>query len=283
MKLPSLSRNQLIFALGCYTVLSIVMHIWVYMANPFGDQVDNIILNLIVVCAAMLCALILSLIAANYQKGEFPRLIWLNFAIALWSWTVGEIIWMIYNLIVGEVPDLTIADGFWFAGYIFFTLALVSQIRLVYFDQSHKLRWAAIAVWLAIVLCTIIAMTLSKSQSFFTDFLLYYYPFADLAVALAAVFLTVTFRYGILSRPWLSLFIFVVADSLYIWATSTGIYDWDGSGSSLLSMSIDLVYVLAYLAMAWGALEQYLALKFGPASKRITKRVATPMSTAKPE
>jgi hypothetical protein len=265
-----------LYMAGLYAVLLVAIDIWVYQACPFGEYISRVILDLIPVLAALSCAIILSLVVMCYQKGEPPRQVWLNFAISLWLWALGEIIWMAYNLTVGEVPELTLADGCYFAGYIFFTAALASQFRLVFFDQSRKTMQAAGLSWLAVVLSTSVTLLIAKSQSFFVDFLSYFYPFADFAIAVAAVFLVITFQRGLLARPWLSLFLFVFSDGLYVWATASGVYEWQGVGSSFITMLVDLIYVIAYLLMGWGVFQQYLALKFGPASKRITTPMPAP-------
>jgi len=71
------------------------------------------------------------------------------------------------------------------------------------------------------------------------------------------------FHRGMLARPWFGLFVFALSDGLYAWATISGLYAYETAAGNLLSLIIDLTYILAYLAVAWGVFQQYLTLCFG--------------------
>ncbi len=273
MTLNSLNRAQLTRIGGIYAVLIIVSYTLIYLFNPFADFINRLAINALNIGSALTCALILTVILKFYQPGEPPRRIWLYFSISLWMWTVGELIWAVYNLTIGEVPDFTLADILWTLAYVSFSAAIVSQYRLVFFNTSRRLIWMAVAVWSLVLALTSLTLVLVKSPSFFEDFLSYFYPFADFAMGVAALILVITFRQGSLARPWLSLFAFVFADSLYIWATTSGIYDWSGVGGSFITYITDITYIIAYLIMSWGVFQQYLTLRFGAASHRITKPI----------
>jgi hypothetical protein len=66
----------------------------------------------------------------------------------------------------------------------------------------------------------------------------------------------------------------MVSDTLYTWAIATGGYDWN-AGGGILTLLIDLVYVVAYLCMAWGVLSQYLVLRLGAA---VPEEVSQPLA-----
>jgi hypothetical protein len=222
----------------------------------------------------------LTVIVTFYQRGEPPRKIWIYFALALWMWTIGEIVWGGYDLILGEVPDTTFGDAFYFAGYIFFTLALASQYRLVLFTPGRKIFWIAAVIWMAMLAATLLVMVVSKSQSFSGEFLTYFYPIGDLAVGVAALILVITFRGGALARPWISLLAFVFSDTLYLWATTQEIYAWEGAGGGVtqqwITLGVEMVYLVAYMIMFWGVFQQYLTLRFGAViSERDTKPIRT--------
>jgi hypothetical protein len=68
------------------------------------------------------------------------------------------------------------------------------------------------------------------------------------------------------------LFVFALSDGLYAWATLSGLYSYETAAGNLISLIIDLTYILAYLAVAWGLFGQYLTLRFGAVvSERNTK------------
>ena len=266
MKQLSPTRNQLAIAAGVYAFLLVVFYALIYHYEPFGN-LNRLILDSITTLAALTCAVTLSIIVTFYQRGEPPRQIWIYFALALWMWTIGEVIWGGYNLLMGEVPDTTFADLFYFSGYIFFTLALASQYRLVLFTPSRKIFWIAAGIWLMMILVTLLIMVFSRSQSFAGEFLTHFYPIGDLVGGIAALALVITFRRGALARPWLSLLAFVFSDTLYLWATTQNIYAWgtDGGGAwqQWITLGVEMVYLIAYMIMFWGVFQQYLMLRFG--------------------
>jgi len=263
MKLTALNRQQLTLPGIVFTALALVGYVWFYHFQPFSDFVNQLALNIITVLCALVCAIILTLISTFYERGEPSRTIWINFSFALWIWTIGEVIWAIYNMTVGDVPIVSLADGFFMLGYVFFTIAITTQFRLVMFDKSKKTIWIAVGVWMLAILLTLAILILTRSQSFSEEFLTYFYPVGDLAIGVSSVILVITFHRGLLSRLWLGLFVFALSDGLYAWAIISGVYVYEPPAGNLITLIIDLTYILAYLAVAWGAFEQYLMLRFG--------------------
>jgi hypothetical protein len=268
MEQLSQKRNQLTIAAGIYAVLLVASYALIYQNEPFGYW-NRLILDSITILAALTCAVTVSVLVTFYQRGEPPRQIWIYFAIALWMWTIGEVVWGGYNLFMGEVPDTMFGDAFYFAGYIFFTLALASQYRLVLFTSGRKIFWIAAGIWLVTIAATLLVMFLSKSQSYTGEFLAYFYPLGDLAVGVAALALVFIFRRGSLARPWISLLAFVLSDTLYLWATTQNLYAWQTTGGSAwqewVTLGVEMVYLTAYMIMFWGVFQQYLMLRFGTA------------------
>jgi hypothetical protein len=265
MKQISLKRNQLAIVAGIYAFLLVASYALIYRYEPFGDW-SRLILDSITILAALTCAVTLTVIVTFYHPGEPPRQIWIYFALALWMWTIGEVIWGGYNLFMGEVPDITFGDAFYFSGYIFFTLALASQYRLVLFAPGRKIFWIAAGIWLATIAATLLLMIAWKSQSF-AEFLAYFYPLGDMVGGVAALVLVITFRGSALARPWISLLAFVFSDTLYLWATTQDLYAWNATdgfvGQEWITMGVEMVYLVAYMIMFWGVFQQYLTLRFG--------------------
>jgi hypothetical protein len=277
MKPLSSGRNQLLVAGTVYAFLLVIAYALLSFYQLPGDW-NRILQNSITVLSALTCAVTLTVIVSFYQPGEPPRLIWIYFAIALWMWTLGEIVWAGYNLVMIEVPDTTFGDAFYLAGYIFFTFALAIQYRLVLFTPGRKVFWIAAGIWLATIVVTLLTMFIFQSESYVSEFLSYFYPIGDFVIGVAALVLVVTFRGGALARPWISLLAFVLSDSLYLWAVTQDVYSWQGFGGDAtqqwITMGVDTIYIVAYMIMFWGVLQQYLTLRFGAVvSERDTKPV----------
>jgi hypothetical protein len=275
MKQISLGRNKLMISGSVYAFLLVASYALLYRFEPFGAW-NRLILDSITILAALTCAVTLTLIVGFYQRGEPPRQIWIYFALGLWMWTIGEVVWGAFDLMMGEVPEMTFGDAFYFVGYIFFTFALASQFRLVLFTSGRKIFWIAAGIWLATIAATLLMMVVSGSQSLVSEFLAYFYPIGDFAIGIAALVLVITFRRGAFASPWLSLLAFVFSDTLYLWATTQGIYVWGGAGGAAfekwITLAIEMVYLLAYMVMFWGVFQQYLTLRFGAViSERDTK------------
>ena len=242
------------------SITMIAIYIWVYSASPFSELANLLILNGSTALAALLCAIILTLTVRFFSPGEAPRTIWLFFAICLWLWTIAEAYWGYLYTTVGEVPAFSLADVFWLAGYLAFTVSIVQQYRLVTFERKKYIGWIAVGVWLIVLAVTALLVFTTKSiTNSVENYVLYFYPVADTTIGLAALYLVYTFRGRTLAGPWLTMFAFVISDVLYIWLTASGVYDWEMHGVTL-SLFVDTIYLLAYILVGWGALQQYLLL-----------------------
>lgn len=255
-----ISKKRLILYAGIYSVLMLTVYCMVYFFEPFSEVGNLILLNGLTVLAALACALLVLRVVLFYERGEPPRRVWVPFAIALWMWAAAELVWSFYNIFWGEVPNFSFADVPWAGSYIFFTIALSRQFRLLQFNRSQRPSWIAAIAWV-FVLGLSLAITHWAGDPFEAA-VQYFYPIADFAIGIAALFLVFFFRRGLLARPWLSLFAFVVSDSLYVWTTISGVYEWV-TRAGWMTFLADILYLLAYLFVTWGILSQYLVLRFG--------------------
>ena len=74
--------------------------------GPSRAAIDDIVLLVLAVPAA-----VFSVIAARSAQGRL-RMAWVAMAIGVAAWTIGEAIWTHYELVLGEVPFPSVADGF---------------------------------------------------------------------------------------------------------------------------------------------------------------------------
>ncbi|RPI33458.1 MAG: hypothetical protein EHM70_05935 [Chloroflexota bacterium] len=253
----------------------VAMYVFVYQWQPFSTVMNDLIVNGLICLSALSGAVIVTRVWMEFDKGEPPKAIWGYFALALWSWTLGEVIWMIYAYIYvyGEIPPITPADFFWTIAFGFFAISFLHQFRLVFSPgRQAELRWLGIsfaAVFIASLICTaIFYRTGSHSEQTWAEtFIGVFYPFADLALALASWKVSRIFGRGLWGRAWLGLIVITVSDAIYSWLTFTGMYAYSVEQGNLLSLVSDTLYVAAYLILAMACLGQYLLLRYGPPQK----------------
>ncbi len=242
------------------SLLILGLYVWFYEYSPLSDFTNLLALNLLTVFCAAFCGVILTLITSRFQSDEPARAIWLSFALGLWLWVSGELLWSYYSLRYTDVPLLSSADIFWAIGYVFLFFSISRQYQLIFPHLIKKIRWTTLAIGALSLMATTLLVLIFDSANFWTSFLATFYVVGDLVIAIAALVLVFIFRSGWLARPWLSLFAFVVADALYLWATSSGIYDF-GMNQDTISLIVDTAYLLAYIILGWGVLNQYLLLR----------------------
>jgi hypothetical protein len=246
-------------ALAIFLVM-IAIFAWTFAAAPFSEAVNSVILNGGTTLCALIAASILSLIPVYYQKDEAPRVIWIFFAISIWLWTIAEAVWGYLYIRDGEVPVFSPADIFWLLGYIALTVSMARQFKLFSFSQNETIVWKALAIWLGMLTIIMTTLLITQSETPLADFFSYFYLLADAVVGILALYLVYAFRAGALAIPWVTISSFVFSDFIYIRLTESGIYDYVMSGISVALLA-DTLYVVAYLLVAWGGLEQYLLLR----------------------
>lgn len=239
--------------------LMVVCFVWTFAFAPFPETINSLILNGGTTLAALIAALIFTRIPYFFSRAEPPRVIWTYFAVCMWLWTVAEAIWGYLYMRDGEVPVFSVADTFWLLGYFALTVSLGRQFRLIFFSKTNVVIWATIGIWLGVLGGIAVILLIIQSQTPLADFFAYFYLLADAVVGLLAVYIVYAFRGRALAIPWLMISSFVLSDFMYIRLTESGMYDYVMSGVSVALLA-DTLYVIAYLLVAWGGLEQYLLL-----------------------
>jgi hypothetical protein len=117
-----------------------------------------------------------------------------------------------------------------------------------------------LGIWLGILAVIFAILQITHSETPLEDFFSYFYLIADAVVGLLALYIVYAFGGRALAIPWLAISSFVVSDIIYIRLTESGVYDYVMSGVSIALLA-DTMYVVAYLLVAWGGLEQYLLLR----------------------
>ncbi len=263
----------------------IVMLVYVYLDLASYLDVDwlrsipepwNIdIIYILIILTAVPAAGIGFLLARRFKPQEPQRRIWSYFALGWTSWLLGEICGFIYRRFYETLPDVTLSDLFWIAGYIFFGFCLYHQYVLIYLRGNIYARRKlppqvsfSIALFV-IFLLPAIATIFLRQAGIGTDtiwlgtYLLILYPLCDLLAGLAAIWFFYLFRRGVLGIPWLGLLFFALSDGISSWYWMGGsnlLVPWS---DTTLSMITDILYIGGYMIAALGCLSIYLKRKSG--------------------
>jgi len=211
----------------------------------------------LIAVAAALATAFTWLCTRQFDKTERPRHIWFHFTLGLGLWTLGEILWLIYSIFTEAIPTPSLGDGAWLSGYIFLTIALLAQYRLIWGAHPRQERRALLFGGVGVLAGAALIASRASSQDRVMIFINAFYPLADLAIALAALWLAHAFGSGQWGRPWQALWLFALADAVYAWLTGTGLYQAGGLPASLA----DTLYFGAYVVLVLASYSQYRLVK----------------------
>jgi hypothetical protein len=240
---------------------------------------DNVIYCLIILAAIPASGLGF-LLSRQFKPEEPQRQIWAFFAWGWACWVLGEISSFIYSQIYATLPDITLSDLFWTAGYIFFGLSLYFQYALVYVRWSIDVRKKKkhlnsffLVIMHALVFSLILTILLRQAgfdqeAVWFSTYLNIFYPICDLAAGAMALWFSYLFRRGILGRPWLGLLAFAVSDGISSWYWLGGYKLLTPDADSWLSLFTDILYISGYLITALACLSIFLVLRYGTGWQR---------------
>lgn len=269
LKLP---RHIWGITLAVFTVM-LVVFIPVYQFEPFNSDFWNYnaiyILDLV---AALFAAGYGTILVRQFAPGEPPRRVWLTFVLGWWAWALGELLWIIYGLIVPEFPDFTIMDICWTAGYFLFGLSIYYQQRLIAGKQRKSYRYfIAVAVVLLVGMgLTLLAQKAGLGEGIHWSilYLSILYPVTDIAEGGFALKLSLLFGRGRMGRPWWGLIAFAVADAINIFFWMGGYDLFPEKVGNLLYLLSDTCYICGYMIVALGFLSILLLQQGKPAKQQ---------------
>jgi hypothetical protein len=218
----------------------------------------------------ILLALLTALIAVlTYFKipREFvdERKSWLSISIAFLMFFFGEFFWGFYELVLKiESPSPSIADVAWHLGYLFLLIGLSYKLKQIFIESKRKKILSIIGIWLVLSLIyTFYALSKFDSpyavQTIIDYAINLTYPIWDLLiVGFSFIFmLTILPHYNKLIKHYLFLmlgfFSFFIFDAIYAQKILFGVYT---TGDY-----IDIIYLLAYLLIAYSAYIKYNAIQ----------------------
>lgn len=256
--------RQLLFAFMVFAVVLVGLYIYFYQYSTLSVDTNDLFVNLISLGAPLSSAIFATMIFRSFDPQDKPRQVWLHLTIFIWLWTVAEFIWVWYVITAGDVPLPSSADILWVIGFSFLTIALRKQYQLV--TRVKVSWWIIAAIWVAVLAITLIILLLTNSPLEFGYYLEYFYAVADFTAGIAGIRIFLAFRGGLMSRPWIGLFILGLSDAVYAWLIASNMYAMSVEEGNWVSLFADTSYMAAYLVLATGFLATYLMLKHGPES-----------------
>ncbi len=166
---------------------------------------------------------------------------WRLFALAMAMWTIGDVIWAVYDLGFGEVPYPSIADAFYLSTYVFFLLGTLKYPRPYQVSPEVKSVEAVDAerIWLDIFIIIFSASGLfwnfligpalqDSQQSLFAALVNAAYPFGDLLLIASITLIIFLPRSPLWLRPMYFMLaghtLSVVGDGIFAFQTTNEIY-----------------------------------------------------------
>lgn len=181
---------------------------------------------------------------------------WVFLTAGVFLFLLGEVSWLVCEVVLGVDPFPSIADIFWLAGYIPFLIGLIIAIR-----ETRVSLLSARTLFLFMVIGCVIAVSLvfliqpifkSTEISLVEKLLDLAYPLLDLILIILTLVLLILYEKGSLGKPWLiilaSFMLFTTADLLFSYFTWMDVYE------RFPYCLIDLFWIAAYLAISLGAM-----------------------------
>jgi hypothetical protein len=205
------------------------------------------------------------------NRAEANR-VWLVLGLGLGFYTLGNVVWLFYNLNGIEAPYPSLGDFFWLFAYPLLALALINKNSLLGMLPGRKQTALILTLSAALFLLLGYFILLPMLQFFEADravetALNIFYPAMDFIILNAAAFLVVNMWKGKLSLTWniiaAGFFCWSITDALFIYATWNGLYYAEGS-LNLLTRVVDIGYGLASLVVALGVYVQQQVVAVEP-------------------
>ena len=240
---------QIIKLSNLYLVLFLVVISTVIVGlqhDKYNLMVATDVMNVIIVIPFSIFSITLAI--KNRNIGSLGKA-WVFFAIFAVSWSAGEIIWALDELVYKNDPFPSSADFFWMVGfpaYFLFAIMYLGPFR----DSISKKTTLISASVCAPLMGFLVYCAITKSTfPLFETVLLTAYPIGDVLCLVPTIIGLALFFKGQVSFTWLLLLVgmlcFVVADSGYQILSQSDQY--------YTGHPIDIAYLWAYAFFVFGA------------------------------
>jgi len=252
-----LRNRRLVIATILMLALVIVILIAEILATkqPGTDTIINDAAS--VICASIASGFYISAWLPMSSKEVYKK-IWGWVALGIILWTIAEIIWGYYEVILGIiVPYPSIADLFWLSGYIPVYVALSIGYRTFHSSSSRRQMFAIILAVLLFSAASIFFVIVPILQSFdpakiLESLITLAYPLADCALFILTLMIIFAMEKGRFALPWqlfgAGLMFEAIGDLTFFYATWNGLY-YPGDQLNFISGFINIILSVSYLTL----------------------------------
>lgn len=185
-------------------------------------------------------------------KQQFS-LIWLNFAIGMLFWFLGESLWAVYTILLEvEIPYPSLADVFWLVGYVPMFMALCLYVKIFASALSKKvlsITIVAVTILVILVFVALIMPLINSGEDSIVQAVNFAYILLDLVSLSTALLGLAIFLKGRLGKSWLlinaGMASYTIADMLFSYTTTKNTY-YTGHPLELLYHWGYILFLLAF-------------------------------------
>jgi len=231
--------------------------------QPFDETTYTYVSNLETIIVAVLSGMMYIIVARKFSLETTSGKIWLSIGVGILVWSVGEIIYAIYDIVFSQEIFPSLADIPWVLGYVFLFVGILWEFKIVNIKVKplELLAWIAVNAILFILgavtlFVPVIQYAIEEFYPLIDTVLTLFYPVTDLLLVFASGLIFLKFRGGKIAWPWLIVaigFIIIgVGDAWYnllAWEETYENYSW-----------ADIPYYLGYLLLLVGAMEMHKLL-----------------------
>ena len=263
------NRRYVYFVIGIIVAMTIVFI--VYSFTPGGAWGMVLFNDLASVVCAFVALYVFYWVWRLTEDRDPSKQIWRLIYYSLMVWTVSDITWAFYEVVLGvQIPFPSLADFFWILGFIPFSIGLFKQYRILNAKLDRRrvqliTIGSAIFILIAFYFSFYPGNTAFFTRSLFKNILIFSYPVTMLILLILASLVLFSIRKGRFALTWRlivnSLFLRSASNLLMVLLAGTAA---DSSIDIYLDPVVMLtiaLYFLSYLLLALGGFAHILYLE----------------------
>lgn len=229
---------------------------FVFLPLPIARLINT---NLYPIVLAALGTWLSYQIYRSTETGQRARRIWALLTAALGSWTVGDVIWTLNDLVIQASVYPFWDDLFYLMGDLFLVVFFALQIRFLRLALQGWRR--VVAAGMILVFTTgagwfVIAPMLLEPSGDWLEFVVsLLYELLYLPMMIGAFTLTLALYRGVLGKSWtlisIGMFLYVFSNQIYFYAQWRDLY-YPNDQATTLSILFDLLYIGSYQILLTG-------------------------------
>jgi hypothetical protein len=246
----------------CISAIVIITLTFIWFSGIFTEEhwyEAYIFQDVVTIAAAFLASLSLLYVAFLYKPSTKAGKIWLLFTLGLLAWTIGDIIYIYYELFTNIDPFPSIADFFYLIAFLPIYIGLIMQARLIKIPLSNQEKFIIISLFAVIsiiVFITVIFLPIQEVYPIPEEELLAYiigalYPICDLILILCVLIVFFKLRHGKINVAWILLLVGflldTIGDILFNWVVTV-------REEEMLFEPFDLFFIFGYIFVINSAL-----------------------------